>query len=73
MAPLPPRLGHAVKRNLLDPQPLIARTSKRARPWVRRHDKSAELNHVAPRPEDMEVELALVRAWHKRVKGYQGS
>ena len=39
--------------------------------WARRHDKSPELNYVAPRPEDMDAELTLVRTWHKRVKGYQ--
>lgn len=39
--------------------------------WARRHDKSPELNYVPPTVEDMATELALVTAWHKRVKGYQ--
>lgn len=38
--------------------------------WARRHDKSLELNYVAPTVEEMRVELALVRNWHDRVRKY---
>jgi hypothetical protein len=39
--------------------------------WARRHDKSPEVNYVAPDPGDMEQELAAVRTWFARVKKYR--
>lgn len=39
--------------------------------WARRHDKSPELNYVAPTTDEMQKELALVRAWFARVKKYR--
>jgi hypothetical protein len=39
--------------------------------WLRRHDKDPSANYVAPEPEDLEQELAFVRAWFARVKGYR--
>ena len=38
--------------------------------WVRRHDKSLEVNSVPPRIEELEDELRLVRQWFDRVKRY---
>ena len=39
--------------------------------WARRHDKSAHLNYVAPRLNDLEEELELVDRWFKRVRNYK--
>lgn len=39
--------------------------------WAKRHDKSALVNYVAPDVVDLEVELARVETWFKRVKGYR--
>jgi hypothetical protein len=39
--------------------------------WARRHDKSPEVNYVAPEPDDMKRELDLVRTWFARVKKYR--
>jgi hypothetical protein len=39
--------------------------------WLRRHDKDPERNYVAPEPDDLESELALVREWFKRVRKYR--
>jgi energy-coupling factor transporter ATP-binding protein EcfA2 len=38
--------------------------------WARRHDKSLEVNFVAPSVTEMKVELALVKSWHDRVRKY---
>jgi len=38
--------------------------------WARRHRKSTDTNYVAPDVDEMERELALVRAWHDRVRKY---
>lgn len=38
--------------------------------WARRHDKSVEMNYVAPEPDEMAAELLLVRTWWERVKKY---
>ena len=38
--------------------------------WARRHDKSPELNYVAPEIHEMEEELILVRGWYERVRHY---
>jgi hypothetical protein len=39
--------------------------------WARRHDKSAEVNYVAPTIGEMEAESALIRAFWGRVKTYK--
>lgn len=39
--------------------------------WAPRHDKSAELNYIAPTTDEMAEELARAKAWFKRVKGYR--
>lgn len=38
--------------------------------WAPRHDKSEEVNFVTPTIEEMEVELARIDAWQKRINGY---
>ncbi len=38
--------------------------------WARRHDKSPELNHVAPTINEMTDELGSVRSWYDRVRKY---
>ncbi|CAL8979504.1 hypothetical protein CELL_03205 [Cellulomonas sp. T2.31MG-18] len=43
------------------------RTSK----WALRHDKSEEVNYVAPEPDELQAECALLKAWYKRIKSYQ--
>jgi energy-coupling factor transporter ATP-binding protein EcfA2 len=39
--------------------------------WARRHDKSVEVNYVAPVIGDMEREFGMVKAWFERVKKYR--
>jgi energy-coupling factor transporter ATP-binding protein EcfA2 len=39
--------------------------------WLKRHDKSTLVNFVAPDIATLDVELGLVEAWFKRVKGYK--
>jgi energy-coupling factor transporter ATP-binding protein EcfA2 len=38
--------------------------------WAPRHDKSEEVNFVAPTIPEMEVELERVDSWYKRINGY---
>lgn len=38
--------------------------------WARRHDKSEEVNTVAPTIDDMQKELDRAIAWHKRMVDY---
>jgi energy-coupling factor transporter ATP-binding protein EcfA2 len=38
--------------------------------WAPRHDKSEEVNFVAPTIEEMEVELNRADAWYKRINVY---
>ncbi|WP_310055972.1 AAA family ATPase [Arthrobacter ginsengisoli] len=38
--------------------------------WAPRHDKSEEVNFVAPTVDEMEVELARIDGWHKRLVTY---
>jgi hypothetical protein len=38
--------------------------------WARRHDKSPELNYVAPTVDEMAAELSFVRGWFDRVRKY---
>ena len=44
----------------------------RASKWVKRHDKSALVNYVAPNVTKLEKELRNVRDWFNRVKRYKG-
>ena len=39
--------------------------------WSPRHDKSPSRNYVAPEPEALTAELDVIRAFYKRIKGYQ--
>jgi energy-coupling factor transporter ATP-binding protein EcfA2 len=39
--------------------------------WAKRHDKSSQVNYVAPEIEELEAELERVDSWFKRVKGYK--
>jgi hypothetical protein len=39
--------------------------------WARRHDKSLELNYVAPTVDEMRAELTVIRDFFKRVRGYR--
>jgi len=38
--------------------------------WAARHDKSPDLNYVAPEPEELQQELDLVKTWHRRIRRY---
>lgn len=44
---------------------------ERCSAWLRRHDKSQATNYVAPEPDELDKELAFVRAWFDRVKKYR--
>lgn len=50
-----------------DYQEGYSRTSK----WALRHDKSEEINYVPPEPSELKAEYARLKAWQKRIKGYQ--
>ena len=39
--------------------------------WTKRHDKNAKVNYRAPDIPPLRQELALVKSWYERVKGYQ--
>lgn len=39
--------------------------------WALRHDKSEEMNYVPPEPEELMAEYDRLKAWIKRIKGYQ--
>jgi hypothetical protein len=39
--------------------------------WAQRHDKSPSRNYVAPEPEALAAELDVIRAFSKRIRGYQ--
>lgn len=39
--------------------------------WAKRHDKSGNVNYVAPEVSTLEEELSLIDRWFKRVKGYK--
>lgn len=39
--------------------------------WVRRHDKSLEVNYVPPTVEEMVAALKSARAWYERVRKYR--
>ena len=38
--------------------------------WAPRHDKSEEVNFIAPAPDEMEAELNRIDAWYKRITRY---
>jgi len=39
--------------------------------WAPRHDKDPDVNFVAPEPDILQKELALVRTWYDRVRKYR--
>lgn len=39
--------------------------------WARRHDKSEEVSHIPPTPDEMEIELERISSWWERVKNYE--
>lgn len=39
--------------------------------WATRHDKNPERNYVAPTIDELDSELATVKAWFKRIKSYR--
>ena len=78
-------VGRVVDRTTLEVRPRMLKLLARLTPddnkefqesyarvsrWARRHDKSPEFNYVAPDVDEMEAELALVRAWFDRIKRY---
>jgi hypothetical protein len=48
-------------------------TYGRASEWAKRHDKSEDTNFVPPTPAELEHELAKVRTWFTRIKGYKSN
>jgi hypothetical protein len=38
--------------------------------WARRHDKSEEVNYTAPTPDEIQDEIARIKAWRDRVNKY---
>lgn len=78
-------IGKVVDRTTLEVRPKIFRiltkiteeddkefqeSYARCSRWARRHDKSPELNYVAPTVDEMAAELSLVRGWFDRVRKY---
>lgn len=60
-------LGRITPRDDDEFQESYGRCSK----WASRHDKSPEINYVAPEPAVLEEELKRVREWWKRIKTYR--
>ena len=78
-------VGRVVDRNTLEVRPKMLKLLARLTPddnkefqesyarvsrWARRHDKSPELNYVAPHVDELAAELELVGGWFNRIKGY---
>jgi hypothetical protein len=53
----------------LEYQDIYGRVSE----WAKRHDKSEDTNFVAPTPAELEHELAKVRTWFTRIRGYKSN
>lgn len=47
-------------------QAAYAKTSS----WAARHDNAPEENYVPPTVDEVELEVAWLKAWHGRVKKY---
>ena len=60
-------LGHITEADNREFQDSYSHVSR----WSRRHDKSPELNYVAPSIDEMRTELDLVKAWFTRIKEYR--
>jgi energy-coupling factor transporter ATP-binding protein EcfA2 len=60
-------LAKITDRDDLEFQSSYARCSR----WARRHDKSPEMNYVAPAIAELEDELSRVREWFERIKRYR--
>ena len=65
-----PRMFRLLACITVDDDKEFQNSYRRASHWARRHDKSPELNYVAPDADEMRAELDLVRAWFDRVRSY---
>lgn len=78
-------VGRVVDRNTLEVRPKMLKLLARLTPddnkefqesyarvsrWARCHDKSPEINFIAPDIDEMAAELKLVRDWYERIKRY---
>jgi hypothetical protein len=62
-------LVRVTQQDNLEYQDIYGRVSE----WAKRHDKSEDTNFVAPTPAELEHELAKVRTWFTRIKGYKSN
>jgi hypothetical protein len=65
-----PRMFRVLARITEDDDKEFQESYARCSPWARRHDKSPELNYVAPTVDEMAAELSLVQRWWDRVRKY---
>ena len=60
-------LGHITEADNKEFQDSYGHVSR----WSRRHDKSPELNYVAPSIDEMQTELDSVKTWFARIRKYR--
>jgi energy-coupling factor transporter ATP-binding protein EcfA2 len=65
-----PKMFRLFARITSDDDNEFQQSYERISEWARRHDKSPEVNYVAPDVTDMEAEFQVVRTWFERVKKY---
>jgi len=65
-----PRMFRVLARVTSDDDKEFQESYARCSRWTRRHDKSPELNYVAPTVDELAAELSLVGRWFDRVRKY---
>lgn len=65
-----PRMFRVLAKITEDDDKEFQESYARCSRWARRHDKSPELNYVAPTVDEMAAELSLVQDWFHRVRKY---
>jgi energy-coupling factor transporter ATP-binding protein EcfA2 len=65
-----PRMFRVLARITEDDDRDFQASYARCSRWARRHDKSVDLNYVAPDLDDLRNELDVVRQWWDRVRRY---
>jgi energy-coupling factor transporter ATP-binding protein EcfA2 len=65
-----PKMFRILAKITVDDDKQFQESYGRCSKWARRHDKSPEVNYVAPTTAEMENELDLVRSWFDRIRKY---
>ncbi len=66
-----PKMLKVIARITMEDDQQFQASYARVSEWALRHDKSPSRNYVAPEPEVLAAELAVIREFSKRIKGYQ--